>query len=445
MAGRVWKVGELLEEVRDALDGDFGVVVVEGEVAERLVARSGHVYFALKDDSGAAVVRCVMWRGRYARRPFDLEDGRRIRARVRMTIYPPRGAFQLDVRSFDDAGEGALARKFREVVERLEKEGLTDPQRRRPLPFLPRRVGVVTSPDGAAIRDVLRVLERRFPVSVLLAPSPVQGDGAPGRLRAALERLDGTALVDVIIIGRGGGSADDLAAFNDEALARAVGACRTPVISAVGHEVDVSVTDLVADRRAATPSEAAELAVPSREDVAEGLRASRSRLDRAVRSALQSLRNDVYRLDGRVTRPDRMISDRRQRLDEMRDRIARAGPEGRIHAGRRLLAENAQALGRAGPEAGVAAGRRTLGQRQREIERRVRERLGRLSSRFAASAASLEALSPLAVLARGYGVVRTPEGAVVRDARETCPGDHLRLRLHRGRLAVEVTDVNGED
>ena len=419
---RIYRVSELLEEVRDRLEAGYSQVVVEGEVGECTVARSGHVYFSLSDESADASLRAVMWRGRYARRPFDLETGRRVQCTGRLTLYPARGAFQMDVLTFVDAGEGALVRQFREVLARLEADGLTDPGRRRPLPPLPGRIGVVTSPDGAALRDILRVLERRFPIPVLLSPSPVQGDGAAARLVEALERLDRGGRVDVIILGRGGGSAEDLAAFNDEALARAVAAASTPVISAVGHEVDVAVTDLVADRRAATPSEAAELAMPSRAEVEERLRTLARRLGAALRSRIERRRSVILRLDGRLPRPDRMIQDRRQRLDDIVSRIGRAGPESRIVEGRRDL--------------------------ERHVERAGRLAQGRLSSaraRFAARAASLQALSPLAVLGRGYSVVQRGDGGVVRDEDQVERGDDVRVRLMSGGLACRVTDKLGKD
>lgn len=419
---RVYSVAQLLGEVRDGLEGAYPKVAVEGEVGECTVARSGHVYFTLSDDSGEASLRAVMWRSRYARRPFDLETGRRVRLTGRLTLYPARGAFQMDVQGFVDAGEGALARLFQEVVRRLEADGLTDPARRRPLALLPRRVGVVTSPDGAALRDILRVLGRRFPVPVLLSPSPVQGEGAAPRLVAALERLDPVDDVDVIIIGRGGGSAEDLAAFNDERLARAVAAARTPVISAVGHEVDVAATDLVADRRAATPSEAAELAVPSREEVEEGLRALARRLALTVRSRIDRGRNLLLKLDGRLGPPDRMIMDRRQRLDEIVVRIGRAGPEGRIVSGRHAIERNVDQVGRL-----------------------VQARIADARARFAAHAAALEALSPLAVLGRGYSVVERGDGAVVRRWDQVGRGDPVGVRLGRGRLECEVRDASDDE
>ena len=415
---RVYRVSEILEEVRDGLEGAYARVVVEGEVGDLTLARSGHVYFALNDDSGEASLRAVMWRARYVQRPFDLATGRRVRCTGKLTLYPARGSFQMDVQGFVDAGAGALARSFEEVVKRLEADGLTDPARRRPLPFLPRRVGVVTSPDGAAIRDILRVLGRRFPVPVLLSPAPVQGEGAADALRRALGRVDAVPDVDVIIIGRGGGSAEDLAAFNDEDLARAVAATRVPVISAVGHEVDVAITDLVADRRAATPSEAAELAVPSREDVEARLVTASRRLAQAARSVLGRGRNVVLRLDKRLPTPERMIRDRRQRLDDLRFRIARSGPEGRIRDGRT-----------------------TVDRRVERMRRILDGRVARMRAAFAARAASLDALSPLAVLSRGYAVVATPDGRVVKLASQVSAGDPVRVRLHEGRLECDVTRV----
>jgi exodeoxyribonuclease VII large subunit len=412
----VWTVAALLAHVRDVLEGEYASVVVEGEVGEVTVARSGHVYFALSDDGGDASLRAVMWRSRYARRPCDLEKGLRVRLRGKLTLYPARGAFQMDVVAFTEAGEGRLVRIFRETVARLEAEGLTDPARKRRLPLLPRRVGIVTSPTGAALRDVLRVLDRRFPVPVLVSGARVQGERAPASLVAALARIAAVPDVDVVIVGRGGGSAEDLAAFNDETLARAVAAHPVPVISAVGHEVDVSVVDLVADRRAATPSEAAELAVPERVEVDQRLATITRQLGRAVHSHLVTGRNRLLTLDGRLPRPDRILMDRRLALDDLFDRMSRAGPQERIVQGRHDVAMIVQ-------RCRTATG----------------DRLQRARGSLAASAAALEALSPLGVLGRGYAVVtRSRDGALVRAARDVRAGDEVDVCLERGRLGCTV-------
>ncbi len=420
---RVWTVAGLLENVRGVLESGFAQVVVEGEVSELTIARSGHVYLSLKDDSAEASLRAVIWRSRYGRRTFDLEMGLRVRLTGKLTLYPARGSFQMDVTSLTEAGEGRLTRLVKEIIARLEQEGLTDPSRKRPLPFLPRRVGVVTSPTGAAIRDILRVLGRRFPVPVLLSPSPVQGEEAPGALVKALTRIAAVPDVDVVIIGRGGGSTEDLAAFNDERLARCVAAHPVPVISAVGHEVDVSVTDIVADRRAATPSEAAELAVPERAEVTSRLASASRLLGRAMQSHIAAGRNRLLRMDGRLPRPDRILMDRRMTLDDLMERMLRHGPQGRIVAGRHEMDMSLQ-----------------------RCMHLSRSHVARARGSLATCAASLQALSPLDVLGRGYAVVmRAEDGRVVREASRLGPGDRLRLRLHKGSACCTVDEaVDGE-
>lgn len=420
---RVWSVTELVHHVRNALERGYGTLTVEGEVAELTVARSGHVYFTVCDDSQEASLRAVMWRSRYGCRTFDLERGIRVQLTGKLTLYPARGAFQMDVVSFAEAGEGKLARQFKEVVERLEAEGLTAPNRKRPIPFLPRRVGVVTSATGAALRDILKVLSRRFPVPVLLSHSPVQGEDAPAKLTSALERLGRVQDVDVVILGRGGGSAEDLAAFNDEKLARRVASHPVPIISAVGHEVDVAVTDLVADRRAATPSEAAELAVPLRSEVFQRLTSTQRQLGRAMQAHIVGGRNRLLRLDGRLPRPDRILMDRRMRLDELLERMVRAGPQARIVQGRHALDMTTQRC------ASV-----------------TRQRVQHSRGSLAEVAASLQALSPLAVLSRGYAVVRRRDDqAVIRSHDQVAVGEALSVRLEHGVLGCTVESTGEEE
>jgi exodeoxyribonuclease VII large subunit len=416
---RVFTVAGLLGEVRDSLESSWPQVIVEGETGRVTSPPSGHAYFSLNDDSGDATINCVMWRSRYARRTFDLKQGMRLRLTGRLTLYPPRGSFQMDVVTFSEAGVGLLALQFKEIVRKLEAEGLTAPERKRPLPLLPRRVGVVTSPTGAALRDILRVLGRRYPVPVLLSPSPVQGEDAPACLAAALTNLAAVEDVDVVIIGRGGGSAEDLAAFNDENLARLVAGHPVPVISAVGHEVDVSVTDMVADRRAATPSEAAELAVPERQEIEQQLNVTSRQLARAMAGVIAGGRNTLLRLDARIPRPDRIIMDRRQALDELWGRMTRSGPVPRIVQARHrldLLAQRNAMTARAR----VSSARGSLG----------------------TAAASLSALSPLGVLGRGYAVVqRRADRSLVRSGSQLQTGEGVDVTLGEGRLACTVDEI----
>ena len=303
---RPFTVGELTRALRNALEPKFRDVWVAGELANCRRQASGHVYFSLKDPlqgerpSEIAVIGAVMWASQARRLRFALADGQEVLVRGFVEIYPPHGKYQLVVQEVEPRGAGAHALLLQQVKERLQADGLLDPARKRPLPFLPRRVGVATSPTGAALRDFLRVLHGRFPgIPVLVAPCRVQGEGAASTVISAVRALC-RARVEVIVVTRGGGSAEDLSAFDDERLARAIAACPVPVVSAVGHEVDVSVADLVADVRAATPTHAAQLVAPVRDELLAHLAALRARLDRSVAAAVEGRRRLVRAL--RVTR-----------------------------------------------------------------------------------------------------------------------------------------------
>ena len=374
--GRVWSVSELTALVKATLEGDFADLAVCGEVSNLARPRSGHVYFSLKDDG--AQLRAVLWKADARRLVFDLTDGLAVRAWGDLTVYAPRGEYQLIVRKVEPEGIGPLELAFRQTVERLKAEGLFDPGRKRPLPRFPRRIVIVTSPTGAAVRDLLQVIGRRWAaVDLLIAPTRVQGPGAAQEVAAAIATANRVEGADLIIVARGGGSLEDLWAFNEEVVARAIFASRLPVVSAIGHEVDVTVADLVADRRALTPSEAGELCVPDAREVRAALDATRDRLALAAGSRLALARAD---------------------LDALRDRLDRAPG--------------------------------------RDLDRR-RERLGRL-------AAALEALSPLAVLARGYSLTTHADGSPLRAAADARPGDLLRTRLADGAFTSRV-EPSGPD
>jgi exodeoxyribonuclease VII large subunit len=397
------------------LEQHIGMVWVEAELSGLKVHGSGHVYFTLKD--AAAQAPAVMWRSTAQRLRFRPEEGKRYLVRVKPAIYHEQGKLQLYVEALEPLGVGAQAAAYEQLKRRLFEEGLFDPARKRPLPRLPRRIGVVTSTSGAAVRDIVRAIERRFPTPILIAAARVQGDGAEVEIVAALERLVWQPGIDVVIVGRGGGSSEDLSAFNDERVARAIARSPVPVVSAVGHEVDVTLADLVADVRAATPTAAGELCVPERAVLAEALAEIELRLGRAARVGLERRRRELERLEARAERQDprRRLARDRQRLDELSTRAEKA-VRARLAAARRGIERFDQArLGRA-----IAAG---LGARQRTL---------------AQLAARLDAMSPLKVLERGYAVARTSAGRVVTDAATVAPGEILGLRLARGELAVQV-------
>jgi len=391
---RVFSVGELLSDLKLLLEDEFGRVWVVGEISNLYRARSGHSYFTLKDEE--AQIRAVLFRGVAQRLPFDLEDGLEVVVFGDLTVYESRGDLQIIVRSLEPRGQGALQLAFEQLRARLEAEGLFAPELKRPLPEFPRRVGVVTSPDGAAIRDVIQVTGQRFPaIPLLLAPTRVQGEGAEEEIAAALA-LVASRGVDVVLLVRGGGSLEDLFAFNTERLARAIRACPVPVVSGVGHEIDVTISDLVADARAPTPSAAAALALPDRQG-------EETRLDRDLRR----LRAAALGVVGRAAR----------RLGRSRESLRAHAPSARLLADRVRLAAAGSALQR-GIGAQLAGG----------------------AGRLAAVSARLDALSPLAVLSRGYAIVyREPGGTIVRRWREVRPGDALRLRLAEGEIEAAVS------
>ena len=390
---RVFSVGELVSELKSLLEDEFGRVWVVGEISNLHRARSGHSYFTLKDDD--AQIRAALFRGVAQRLPFDPEDGLEVVVFGDLTIYPSRGDLQIIVRGLEPRGQGALQLAFEQLRARLEAEGLFAPELKRPLPELPRRVGVVTSPTGAAIRDVIQVTGQRFPsIPLLVAPTRVQGEGAEEEIAAALELVSGRG-VDVILLVRGGGSLEDLFAFNTERLARAIRACPVPVVSGVGHEVDVTISDLVADARAPTPSAAAALALPDRQ-------AHETRLDR-----------DRHRL--------------------------RAAALGVVDRAARRLGRSRESLRAHAPSARLLADRVRWAAAQSALQRGIGANLSRSGGLLAAVSARLDALSPLAVLSRGYAIVyREPEGVIVRRAREVSPGDGIRLRVAEGEIEATV-------
>ncbi len=391
---RPFRVSELVGGLRELLEEEVGRVFVVGEISNLRRAPSGHVYFTLKDDQ--AQLRAALFRSAAVRLPFDPEDGLEVVVEAEVTVYAARGDLQLIVRQMEPRGQGALQLAFEQLRARLEAEGLFEPARKRELPDWPRRVGVVTSPSGAAVRDVIQVSGRRMPgIPLLIAPARVQGEGAEEELAAALAALGRVADVDVILLVRGGGSLEDLRPFNTERIARAIAASRVPVVAGVGHEVDVSIADLAADARAPTPSAAAALALPDRS----------AWLDRA--------RSLARRLAGAAGA-----------------RLARAG---------RRLDRLAGALRAHAPGARLAARRARLDTLSRALEREGAHAVARRRERLAALAGHLDALSPLAVLGRGYAIARLPSGQVLRRASDVAPGDAFSLRLGEGELDAAVT------
>ncbi|HEX6243791.1 MAG TPA: exodeoxyribonuclease VII large subunit, partial [Polyangiales bacterium] len=409
-----------------------------------------------------AQVRVVMFQSDVRRSRAKFEAGARMCVRGGLTLYEARGTFQLQARAAYPAGDGDLAAQFRRLVEKLSAEGLTDVARKRPLPLLPRCIGLITSEQGAALHDVLRVARARCPVRIVVAPCQVQGDAAPPSIVRALRAIQSVPELDVVILARGGGSAEDLWAFNDEGVARAIAACRVPVVTGVGHEIDTSVADLVADVRAATPSNAAELVVPQESALQERLanalrmltRAMEQRIDRDrlklthrarrlrdPRPRVTRCQSALHTLERRLTRALRARTTRaRLLLDERERDLASLSPRARLAQQRTLLTRLSARLA-ASEDAWLTPREARLSALSQRVERRGPERLNALRQRLTEAAIKLDAISPLRVLSRGYAIALTARtGRAVLRASELTPGDRLRLRLHEGDVQVDVVE-----
>ncbi len=422
---RILQVGELNSLIRADLeeDPDLQDVYVEAEIGTHTHSAAGHHYLTLKDcrQPEQSSIKAVMFRGPALGLAFEPETGQRVIAHGRISFYASRGDVQLYLDRLEPTGVGALALAFQQLVAKLEAEGLFAPERKRPLPFLPRRLAVVTSGRGAAIRDVIHVVKRRCPITqVVVVPTLVQGDGSPAAIAAALQ-LAGRADVDLVLLVRGGGSLEDLQAFNSEVVARAVAGCPHPVVAGVGHETDTTVVDFVADLRAPTPSVAAELAVPDLEALRAELTARRLRLRRGGLGALQLEREGLSRRHLRLARmaPLARVGSGRQDLDRGQARL--------IAACRRILRQERSAL---------------LSRTEMLAARGPAPRLLRVREEFAGRVGRLEALSPLRVLGRGYSITfRGDTGQVIRAVAEVAPEVEILTRLHRGVVRSRVTAV----
>jgi exodeoxyribonuclease VII large subunit len=434
----VWTVSRLNREARLLLETGLPALWIEGELSNYSRPSSGHWYFTLKD--AGAQVRCAMFRSSNARVRVTPRDGMHVLVRARVGLYEPRGDYQLIVEHLEEAGEGALRRRFEELKARLAAEGLFDEAHKRELPVLPRCIGVVTSPTGAAIRDILHVLRRRFPsIPVLVYPVPVQGTAAPAEIAAAVRYASRTAEVDVLVLARGGGSLEDLWAFNDEGVARAIRDCSMPVVTGIGHEVDFTIADFAADVRAPTPSGAAELVVPDRAEWLRAFDAAALRLAGALRRTQQQRRERlawcVRRLE--ALHPGRRLAERGQRVDELEGRLRRAVRQGFARDGARLraLAGDLQRLSPARRVQQLLTRADTLDAR---LAAAARTRLERSGARLELAGRALHAVSPLATLDRGYSILLRPDGRVVRAAAEVQPGDEVHARTAGGVVVATV-------
>jgi exodeoxyribonuclease VII large subunit len=440
---RVWTVRALVSAVRSHIEREYSDCWVEGEISNLRIPDSGHLYFTLKEES--AQIRVVIFRSSAKLLRFRPENGLHVTVRGRITVYEDRGELQISAEFMEPKGAGALQLAFEQLKARLQAEGLFEASRKKPIPPLPQRIGIITSPQGAALRDILNILARRHhSANVLIYPAQVQGDSAPGEVMAGLryfhQDLRHRGAVEVIIIARGGGSAEDLAGFNHEGLARAVADSKIPVISAIGHETDFTIVDFVADLRAPTPSAAAELVIRSRQEIEAQAEDLYRRLEHALRYRLLMARQELTERaqHGAFARMMDGIHRRQQKLDEQRFRLEKAERQllERCH---RRCESVAAAVRHYDARRRLAAVRQRLEAQSASLAAAMHTRL--LESRGALDrrTASLEALSPVAILNRGYALVFDAKGRLVKDAARLEAGDELSARLARGRVRARVT------
>jgi exodeoxyribonuclease VII large subunit len=437
----VYTVSRLNREARVLLEQGMPPLWIEGEISNFAAPSSGHWYFSLKD--AGAQVRCAMFRQRNLLSSCKPRDGLHVLARGRVSLYEPRGDYQLLLEHLEEAGEGALRRQFELLKARLQREGLFATERKRPLPALPRRIGVITSPTGAAIRDVLHVLKRRFAgIPVLIYPVPVQGAGAAQQIAATLRLASQRAECDVLILARGGGSLEDLWAFNEEVVARALAECAVPTVSGIGHEVDFTIADFVVDVRAPTPSAAAELVVPSSVEWLESLNEITGRLGVSVRRQLQNHRAQHRWLARRLgqAHPGVRLRHQAQRLDDFEQRL-RFAARGALHrASSRLHAVSLHLRARS-PLAQLRHAQSRHASLALQLRGAIREQVARARSRTDLAARALHAVSPLATLERGYAIVtKLPGGELLRSADQVKRGDRIEARLSAGRIRARVEE-----
>jgi len=437
----IFTVSRLNQTVRLLLEQEMGQVWISGEISNFTQPASGHWYFTLKDDT--AQVRCAMFRNSNRRVTFRPQHGQQVLVRANITLYEPRGDYQIIVESMQPAGEGLLQQKYEQLKQRLADEGLFAQQHKQPLPAPARQVGVITSKTGAALHDILHVLQRRDPsLPVIIYPTAVQGDDAPAQIVRAIELANRRNECDVLIVGRGGGSLEDLWSFNDERVARAIFASRIPVVSAVGHETDVTIADFVADLRAPTPSAAAEVVSRNQQELLRQVLAARQRLEMAMDYLLVSRTQRQSRLQHRLQQqhPQLRLARQQTALIRLRQRMSSAlDNQLRRSSQRQQRAE--QRLNQQHPQGRLHRAQNRYQQLEYRLSQTIAARLSSTRERFGSALTHLEAVSPLATLARGYSVTTAPDGAVLKQTRQAQPGDVLTTRVQDGWVESEVKTV----
>ncbi len=439
---QVLSISELNRAARSILEGSFPLLWIEGEISNLARPASGHLYFSLKD-SGAQI-RGAMFRNRSIHLRFRPENGMQVLVRARVSLYEPRGDYQLLVEHMEEAGDGALRRAFEALKQRLGREGLFASEDKKPLPPIPRCIGVVTSPSGAAIRDILSVLKRRFPaIPVVIYPVAVQGDGAAQQIASMIELAGERRECDVLIVGRGGGSLEDLWAFNEEVVARAIYASSLPVISAVGHEIDFTIADFVADQRAPTPSAAAELLSPDSEEMQQQFVQLQTRLCQSAERRLVQARERLHWQQKRLIHPGKRLHDIAQRIDELEQRLETACNHKLRHK-RAELNGLAARLRHCTPAHRVQNILTKCATVRNNLYSAMRHQLENNRQRLSMQMRQLDAVSPLAVLGRGYAIVSRPDGTIVRSSRSVTTGEKIEAKLGTGRIRCRIQETMDE-
>ncbi len=437
---RALTVSELNHQARHLLESSFMQVWVEGELSGFSRPSSGHWYFSLKDQK--CQIRCAMFRGANQRIRTLPREGDQIRIRGKVTLYENRGDFQIIVEHLEPAGLGALQQAFEALKARLQSEGLFDPARKKPIPATPRHIGVITSPTGAAIHDILTVLKRRCPaIPITLYPTAVQGQAATADIVQAIDRAQRHGLADVLIIGRGGGSLEDLWCFNEEAVARAIAACPIPTVSAVGHEVDVTIADFVADLRAPTPSAAAEKISPDQQDWLRRLTEQQGRLGQSARRLLQRLDNQLGHLSARLRDPRRELLEKAQRMDELELRLNKA-IRNRLDQQKQKTDYLLQRMSAQSPRRTLKTASEQTQQLEERLTLAARHLLRQKDERLQHIAQTLHVVSPLATLGRGYAIVKDDNDRIVRKAGDLVTGSQITARLGHGSVSARGTEIN---
>jgi exodeoxyribonuclease VII large subunit len=442
----IWSVSRLNGEIRAVLEGSFPLLWVEGEISNLATPRSGHSYFSLKDSH--AQVRCALFRNKRQLLRFQPKDGDQVLIRARISLYEARGDFQLIVEHMEPAGEGALQRAFEELKAKLDNEGLFDARNKKELPAFPRCIGIVTSPTGAALRDILQILKRRFPaLPVIIYPTLVQGDEAAAEITRTLELADRRGDCDLLILARGGGSLEDLWAFNDETLARTIAALDTPVISAVGHEIDFTIADFVADRRAPTPSAAAELATQNQEQLQARVQELQQRLQSTIRRKLEQQRQQLTHIQHKlqILHPQRRLQQDQQLLDDLNQRLERAIQYQLVQHQQHCMQLVAR-LQLLSPAHQLEMLSDRLANSRNKLLHDMQHLLSRKKLQFTGLARELQAVSPLNTLARGYSITTDAEtGCVITRYSDTAPGLRIHTRLLEGSLISVVKEAQEKD